>query len=277
MSQKLVYSKINTKNGQLGYIKVGCGQKSIVMINRYGATLYNWDRDLISLLSNDFTLYLFDWRMVGYSQSNNSEDIEGCIKDIHDGITALKIDNPILLGWSFGGVIVQQYYDTYPNKVSGMVLLSTFPDAKMAVKDFVELSMVTNTTLDSDSKIKLYQLLLSELPSNNSQNLLNYNTLDIDNYDYRYTSNIKELHNKFVLTSHSFDAKELSQIQVPCLILNANDDRSFPHDAWKYFIQNIPNSKLVVYSYGGHLLIHRNGIAVALDIINYFGKKQSLH
>jgi pimeloyl-ACP methyl ester carboxylesterase len=270
MKQTLVYSKAKTKSGEIGYVKVGDGKKPLVMITRYAATLYNWDSDLVFELSKYFTVYLFDWRMVGHSNSNNSQDINGCVSDIHDAIVALHIYRPLMLGWSFGGVVAQEYYKAYPDNVSGMILLSTFPDPRIASDEFVELAMGTDKALDDNEKAKLYQLLVSEIAHPDRPNLLKHNTLNIVNYHFRYANAAKELHNKFVLTSPGLGASELSQIKVPCLILNAKNDLSFPPIGREMFIQNIPNSKLIVYPRGGHLLIHHNGFNVALDIINYF-------
>ena len=65
-------------------------------------------------------------------------------------------------------------------------------------------------------------------------------------------------------------AADLAKISVPTLILNAKDDLSFPSSGREMFINNIPDSKLIVYPKGGHLLIHHNGAEIALDICNYF-------
>lgn len=61
MVDNLVYNKVLIHNGEIGYLKLGC----VVMINRYAATLYNWDKYLISALAKVFALYLFDARQVG--------------------------------------------------------------------------------------------------------------------------------------------------------------------------------------------------------------------
>ena len=269
MPEQLIYSKVSIQSGEIGYVKLGSG-RPLVMISRYAATLYNWDSDLITRLSSHFTLYLLDLRLVGGSYSTNTEDINGCIHDINEAISALEIKQPLILGWSFGGVIVQEYYKAYPDNISGLVLLSSFPDPRLASAEFIELSMGTTVDLDEVEKVKLYQLMISELPSEGKPNRLRHGVLTIEGYDYRYTRAAKELHNKFVLTSSGMQVADLAKISVPTLILNAKNDLSFPSSGWEMFINNIPQSKLIVYAEGGHLLIHHNGAEIALDICNYF-------
>lgn len=269
MPEKLIYSKVKINSGEIGYVKLGSG-RPLVMVTRYAATLYNWDSDLIARLALQFTVYLLDLRLVGCSNSTNTQDINGCVEDINEAITALEINHPIILGWSFGGVIVQEYYKAYPDNISGLVLLSSFPDPRLASAEFIELSMGTAVELDEVQKAKLYHLMVSELPAEDKPNKLRYGTLAIDGYNYRYTAAAKELHNKFVLTSQGMQAADLAKISMPTLILNAKDDLSFPSSGREMFINNIPDSKLIVYPNGGHLLIHHNGAAIALDICNYF-------
>ncbi len=267
MQEYLTYNKIDTRFGKIGYIKAGIGQP-LVMLSRYAATLYNWDTNLIKELTNHFTVYLIDLRLVGFSYSNYSNDIDGCVSDIIDGIEALELENPIVLGWSFGGIIIQQLYKRYRHNISGMVLLSSFPDPRLASTEFVELSMGLDKQLNDRDKVKLYQLMVSELPG--TINYLKDFSLKIENYNYRYTKEAKELHNQFVLSSPSFTDADLKAISVPTLILNSKNDLSFPSSGHDRLFNFIPNSKLIIYPTGGHLLIHHHGAEIAADITTFF-------
>lgn len=269
MQEKLIYSKVKTNNGTMGYVKFGSGPP-LIMITRYAATLFNWDSDLVLGLSKKFTLYLFDLRLVGSSQTQNDEDILGCINDVYEAVSKLDLKQYIILGWSFGGVIAQHYYRAFADKIVGMVLLSSFPNPQLASSEFINLSMGTNSDLSDEDKLKLYYLMVSELPNPEIPNWLKTNTLNIESYDYRYTIEAKILHNKFVHSSIASTSEDLRAIKVPCLILNAKNDVSFPASGREMFIKNIPESKMIIYPSGGHLLIHHHGAEIAMDITNYF-------
>lgn len=269
MYNALVYNKVQIESGEIGYIKTGQG-RPMVMVTRYAATLYNWDKELINSLSQNFTLYMLEPRLVGTSNSTNANDISGYVNDIIQAIDALKISQPIVAGWSFGGVVVQQLYKAYKQNISGLIFLSSFPDPRIASEEFIELSMGVDKELTDESKMKLYYLMVSENPMSGAPNLMRQNVLNIADYHYRYTKAAKELHNQFVTTSPGSTIEELNEISVPCLVLNAQNDVSFPSSGREVFIKNIKKSKLIVYPSGGHLLIHHHGCEIAKDIGNYF-------
>lgn len=269
MQQELIYDKVNIPQGQIAYVKTGSGYP-LVMITRYAATLYNWDSSLVSGLARYFTLYLLDSRDIGLSQSSNTNDINGYTSDIAQAIEALGLDKPIVLGWSFGGVAVQQLYKHYKQNISGLVLLSSFPDPRMASQDFIDLSMRIGNKLSDQDKLHLYQLMLSETPSAKHPNRMKQSVLPIKDYHYRYTDKAKQLHNQFVQTSPASTIEELATINVPTLILNAKNDRSFPTNGREILSNHISNSKLIVYPTGGHLLIHHHGSEIASDIATFF-------
>jgi hypothetical protein len=52
-----IYSSIEITTGRVGYVKIGNGHP-LIMINRYAATLYNWDSRFIDELAKHFTLKL---------------------------------------------------------------------------------------------------------------------------------------------------------------------------------------------------------------------------
>lgn len=106
----------------------------------YAATLYNWDKYLISALAKVFALYLFDARQVGHSHSQNEETIDGYIEDIHQAIIQLGIRQPIIAGWSFGGVVARRLYQVYPDDIFGLIMLSSFSSPNMAFSQFINSS-----------------------------------------------------------------------------------------------------------------------------------------
>lgn len=47
--------------------------------------------------------------------------------DVDAFCRALGVDRPIVLGWSFGGMVAQLFASRYPDRLAGLVLLSTAP------------------------------------------------------------------------------------------------------------------------------------------------------
>jgi pimeloyl-ACP methyl ester carboxylesterase len=272
MQNNLVYEKVTIPAGQIGYVKVGYG-RPLVMVTRYAATLYNWDKTLIQQLSKQFTLYLIDPRGIGYSTSNNARTIAGYAQDISQAITALELHQPILLGWSFGGGVVQEIYKHYAHNVSGLILLSSFPNTYSVNAEFARLSMQANSDLTPADRAKLFELMFSAPATEEAQRKLKAASLTIPNYNYRLTPDTKELHNELVISWQGSTATDLANITVPTLILLAKNDRAYPLSGALEFLQHIRHSKLVAYPNGGHLFIHYHAWAIAADIITYFEEK----
>jgi non-heme chloroperoxidase len=70
-----------------------------------------WQRQLQSSLGLDFRLVALDLR--GHGRSEKPEDgyIDGHLwaQDLHAVITTLRLERPVLVGWSYGGVAVIDY------------------------------------------------------------------------------------------------------------------------------------------------------------------------
>ena len=99
----------------------------LVMI--YGSTgrLDGWDPRLVEGLSKHFKLVLFDNRGAGRTETSNREYTVRLFADDTAGLMdALGISKAHILGISMGGAIAQELVLNYPEKVSKLVLCSTY-------------------------------------------------------------------------------------------------------------------------------------------------------
>lgn len=262
------YQFLQTRNGRVGYVKVGHGPV-LIMILRYGATLYNWDRSFINLLSKRFTLYLIDPPLVGGSSGEIAPLISEYAKLICDFMNDLHLPNPILLGWSFGGALVQEIILLLPDYIRGIVFLSAFPDSRLSDSEFAQLQM-GNEELSKDKKNRLFELMYSEKSTPELITRIKNSGLTIENYNYRLSPEARLFHNQLVLSWPGSTPDNLSSVKIPTLVLRSRNDLIFNFSAIEPFIKNIPNSKLIDYPKGGHLFLHYYSQEVAQDIINYF-------
>jgi pimeloyl-ACP methyl ester carboxylesterase len=74
-----------------------------------------WRRQLSSGLGRDLRLVAMDLRGHGQSDrpADGYADSEAWADDVHGVITALDLDEPILCGWSYGGVVIGDYLKHY--------------------------------------------------------------------------------------------------------------------------------------------------------------------
>jgi pimeloyl-ACP methyl ester carboxylesterase len=262
------YQLLQTYSGMVGYVKVGHG-RPLVMVLRYGATLYNWDQTFIHELSKKFTLYLIDPPLVGKTTGNISPTITGYATLVRDFLLGISLFDAILLGWSFGGAVVQEFAKLFPNLLNSIIFLSAFSDSRLSNPEFIELQM-GNEELSKDKKIRIFELMYSEKLTPELVGLIGKSGLSIDNYNYRLNHEARNFHNQFVLSWPGSTRAGLNAITVPTLVLRSRNDLVFNFAAVEAFIKDIPNSKLIEYPKGGHLFLHYHGKETAQDIINYF-------
>ena len=84
-------------------------------------------KGLIEPLCDFAQIVLYDHRAQGRSDDCDKSlwNLGQWADDVHSFCTALGIERPFVLGWSFGGIVAQVYAARYPEEPAGLVLLST--------------------------------------------------------------------------------------------------------------------------------------------------------
>jgi non-heme chloroperoxidase len=89
--------------------------KPILFIHGFSQCCLAWNKQLHSDLATDFRLVAMDIR--GHGRSEKPRDVYGDSKlwadDVQAVITALDLEQPVLSGWSYGGVIISDYVNFY--------------------------------------------------------------------------------------------------------------------------------------------------------------------
>lgn len=96
---------------------------SVLFVHGFCQSHQAWPRQLRSMLATDFRLVALDLRGHGRSEKPDGAYVDGRLwaQDLHAVITALKLDRPLLVGWSYGGVVVTDYLRHYGQEhVSGV-------------------------------------------------------------------------------------------------------------------------------------------------------------
>lgn len=86
-------------------------------------------------LVDEFTTVAYDVR--GHGRTGGSDvptyTVDLYVEDLDALLTALDLEQPVLCGLSLGGCIAQAYAATYPEKVAGLVLADTFTQAPLGL------------------------------------------------------------------------------------------------------------------------------------------------
>ena len=192
------------------------------------------------------------------------------LPDYVDDVEALRIhlglDNPILMGWSHGGMVAQQYAFTYPTSISKLILLDTsayfgefLSDIEAAVQDFKDEAWFEK----SFSALKAEWAGEYETDEDMSRLWVDEMKFYFKKFDARteaYHERTKDLPVR-IASLKTFNDKEaatldlrphLHKITVPTLIIVGRHDFITNVAMAEEMLKNIPHAKLEIFEDSGH-------------------------
>jgi len=177
----------------------------------------------------------------GLSEDRGRDEIGDYAEWLKEFFASLNLENPILIGHSMGGAIVQEFALRYPDCLKALVLVGT--GAKLRVsptildlvcKDFemtVHLSCeyAYSETVPEEVVEEGFEILCQ-----NSPRILYGDFLACDRFDSR---------------------ERLHEISLPTLIICGSTDKLTPPLYSQYLCENIRNSVLHIIQGAGHMIM----------------------
>ncbi len=207
---------LNIDNINLYYEKYGTKAQNIVILPGWGdnRSTFNY---LINYLKDYFTIYILDYPGFGNS-SMPLKDLT--IFDYTDLIakflTILKIDNPILIGHSFGGRIISILTTTYNIKIKKLLLIDV-----AGIKKKKDIKLLLKETI-----YKLLKKLSKLLPKNFRKKYLTYLFNKFSSSDYKALD--KRMYKTFQNVVKEDLTSFYSKINLETLILWGVNDQVTP-------------------------------------------------
>lgn len=99
---------------------------TVLFVHGFCQSHESWNRQLQSALGLDFRMVAVDLRGHGRSGKPETGYADGRVwaEDLRAVITSLKLERPVLVGWSYGGVVVTDYLRHYGQQgVAGAVFV----------------------------------------------------------------------------------------------------------------------------------------------------------
>ena len=127
-----MYRRIGDLN--VHYEVVGTGPP-LVLLHGGGADMISWE-DMVPLLSNDFTVYLYDLRGFGRTERPPEPTLTLPVwtQDLLGFLDAESLAAPALVGWSLGGSVVLNFACEYPDRCSAVIPIGA-PGPDKVVQD----------------------------------------------------------------------------------------------------------------------------------------------
>jgi pimeloyl-ACP methyl ester carboxylesterase len=227
------YVKIDNTGYYYRVSKRGLDKKiAAVCIHGSGADGVVWSYQL-SRLSRDYKIIIADLPGHGRSGGKPLESTGAYAKWLEQLRTALDLSSFFIFGHSLGGAIAQEYARAYPEKIKGLVLVSTGTAFRIS-KVYNEIS---NTSRNSEEAAQKW-----------------------DEYSkaYEALSQIgdKETLLKDMPAAAAFDSTGwISSIKIPALVIWGSEDIITPRDMLEELAGGLTKGDLCIIEGGGHVVM----------------------
>lgn len=253
---------------ELNYVVEGRGE-TLVLIHGLSDNLLYWEV-LATALKKDFEVVRFDLRGHGKSPLGNGEiTIDTYANDLKSLLDELGITKANLIGFSLGGAVALDFTARFPEFVSSLVLMSTFYKCDDNCADvFNQFINALDSSFEDFFDFMLPKVLCPDVIENNIEDLELLKQLSSK------TANL-EAYKMATEACFNYDVEnQLSQINVPTLILAGRYDEIFPKSIQESLSEKIKNSKLIIFDNSKHnLLVGKNNVEI-VEILKKFYKKR---
>jgi non-heme chloroperoxidase len=241
----------------------------IVFIHGFTGSYLSWERQLSGPLAEEFRLVAYDFRGHGASDKplDPSRYTDGTLwaDDLAAVIRARQLDQPVLVGWSYGGYVILDYLRRYGDRAIGGVVFvgvntknGTAEAAGHLTDEVLALFgdlLSTDVLKNVDATRALVRMFGDRLRGTQRERA--YGTAMMVPPPVRAAMFNRMLDNDDVLT----------RILVPTLVMHGDADRIVRESAATHTAATVPGAKLLVYDGVGH--------AVQFDAPQRFGRDLS--
>ncbi len=252
-------SNIEVKTVHVGDIDIAYktfGQgEPLIMIIGSSSTMDLWSPELLSKLSSNYKVIIFDNRGMGYTTAPPGNfSIEQFAEDTSGLMDALGIKRAHILGWSMGSFIAQELVLNHPDKVDKLVLYASDCGGSHAIPPSAEvLQELTNTTgSPSERGMRLFGLLFPEEWLKSHPDF--YRQFPIPK-ETTSPENIARQNAAIGYWAGTYD--RLTNISRPTLVIVGTEDKIAPPENSLILAMQIPGSWLIRFEGAGHGLIYQ--------------------
>lgn len=230
------------------FLDKGQGQP-IVFLHGIGGNAHSWAYQLEALSANHRAIAL-DLPGFGHATMLPELTFPKLADWLHQFFMAQQLESPILVGNSFGGMIVQEYLARYPNQAQAVVLTGTSP--AFGRKDGAWQQKFIKARLDpldaghtmADLASKIAEGLIGSAALAEALELTRQGVAAVPDETFRAA----------VMCLVNFDQRDnLSKINLPCLVLVGEEDRNAPAPMMEKMAAKIPTAEFHCLPGVGHL------------------------
>ena len=265
--QDIPLEKVRVGDIEMAYKMFGKGDP-LILHNGASDNMDAWDPALLSILSSNSTVIVFDSRGIGNTTAGTEPySIQLLANDTAGLMDALKIQEGNVLGYSLGTLTTQQFAITYPDKVSSIILIAGSCGGKDGIPkpaEFYKLQAdivnktLNNVTISQDEMKALVNASLgsgwlklhpesAEIPENMTLAAAK------PGLSPEMMNNQNNVGLSWEATNWSGVCDDLAKIAKPLLVITGTDDNYYmPHENALVIASKVPGAWLVQIKDAGH-------------------------
>ena len=232
----------------IGYREAGQGP-ALVLLHGFLCDARVW-RQQLSRLSDQFRVVAWDAPGAGTSSDPPDEfTTESYVHCLAGFLEAVGIEQAHILGLSWGGILAQEFYRLYPQRVRSLVLADTYAGWRGSLPETVCNERLRACLHDASGPA---EALVAKFVPGVFTDAAPQQLRD------EFSTIVSEFHpvgfRLMSLSSAEVDTRDLlPNIDVPTLLLWGHDDRRSPLDVAEQFHAAIPGAELAIIPNAAHL------------------------
>lgn len=240
---------------KIAYRSIGSG-KTIILCNRFRGILDSWDPAFIDALAKEFQVIIFDYSGIGLSSGSLATQIIDVADDVKDLAAFLQLNQFIIGGWSYGGIVAQTFSTHYPDAITHTVLIGTNPPGKNEnPPETIFLETSAKPVNDLEDEVILFFEPASEISRKAAKLSHERIAQRVKDKDSMVTVDKFGLYFKGVAdyAADPFNSREkLGQLKTPVLSISGDHDCVCPVENWYPLTRKMKNLQIIMLPQAGH-------------------------
>jgi pimeloyl-ACP methyl ester carboxylesterase len=232
--------------------------KWLIFLHGLGGDLTAWNKEKSYFNKLGISTIAIDLRGHGFSERSKNQDfykLENFAKDVKALLRHESIENAIIIGHCFGGMISIYFQSLFPNSSKGLILIDTS----------YKPPFISNHPVSKILFSHIIGLLIKVVPNVHQKGHVNF-----DQFTGTQDLNFKRILSDILHTSlRSYlmlcdrlvnlnAEKLLEKITVPTLVIEGTNDSIFPPQIAQLLSNRIKNSQLSLIEGANHIVVINN-------------------
>ena len=230
----------------------------IMMLHGMGQTAHSWDFAALALCDRFYVVAL-DQRGHGDSDwdADTNYSLDAYQSDLVSVLTALGLDNIVMMGLSMGGRNAFTYAADHPCQVSGLIVVDSAPKLEYTgtdtIRQFVEDMDILDTFEEFVVKTKRYNPRRSDRQIRGSL-AHNLKELPDGRWTWKYDRFFRSADFRPWATPDIIDHmwQKVEQVQCPTLVVRGAESTVLSQETAEKMAERLPHGRLNVVPHSGH-------------------------